>query len=205
VHRHDGVVGQLHARVQLGDPGIVPLGDLALVDPRQHRTAQLDMVAVQPRQVVVHHLRRDRQRDVQHFGMLLHLRIAEIGVRGPDLRDPRDRFRNTGARAGALGGDLQFGVVLGVGRHPEIEERIEQAGACLEDIGLLGLHRPGDQPAQCHGGRQHGALRRCGDDPAVSLSRCHVVLLGIAPASILTVGPHGSGARTHPRSRTAHS
>lgn len=157
VDGQDGVLGQRNAGVQSGNGRIIPRGDLAAIDAGQNRTAEVQIAAVQPRQVVDDILRRDGERNVQHVRVLLDLRAGHIGVRSADLGDTRHRLSNTGAAAGALGRDADVRINLAVTLNPEVEERIEQAGARLEDRDAGGLgyaHHPRkSQPRrrQAHG------------------------------------------------------
>jgi hypothetical protein len=64
---------------------------------------------------------RDRQRDIQHAWIGFHLSVAQIGVRGANLRDPGNCLRDAGAAAGAFGRDLRIGIL----RCPQIEERVQ--------------------------------------------------------------------------------
>ena len=75
VQGHDRDVRQRHARVEAGDLRVVPRGDLALVDGREHLARQLQ-VGQDARDVVGHDLRRNGQRDVPQVRVGRHDRSA---------------------------------------------------------------------------------------------------------------------------------
>ncbi len=130
VQRHDRDVGQRHARIQLGDGRVVPGGDGALVDRREHLAAQFQ-VRQDTGDVVGHQLRRDGQRDVLEGRRGLHLARREIGVRGADVGRAVGGVGNAGARAGTRRLDLHLRVLGGVVTHPDVEQRVEQGAPGL--------------------------------------------------------------------------
>ena len=97
----DLVRRQVDARVELGDGRVVPRGDLALVDLREHLAAQLEVGPVEPGDVVVDHLSRDGQGDVLEARVLGDLGAGQVGVGGTDVDNAVGGVRNAGAGASA--------------------------------------------------------------------------------------------------------
>ena len=59
--------------------------------------------------------------------MLLHLRIADVGVRCSNLHNALNSLRNPGAAARGLRRNLHIWMSFSINRNPKVEERIQQA------------------------------------------------------------------------------
>ena len=131
VHRRDGLVGQLEARIQVRDGGVVPLLDLAEVDVGEQRAGQLELAGLDAGNVHHGNHAADDRRELDEavLGELLrlerHVARAEVDGLGLDLLD-------TGAGADRLVVDLGAGRLV-VGFRPLGVERRGKRRACADD------------------------------------------------------------------------
>src|SRR6202044_1199087 len=122
-------------------------------------------------QVVVDGLRRDRERDAQHVRVMLNQHVGHIRVGRADLHQVLDRLRDASTRAGRGRGDLHVGVRGGESRDPEVEQRVQQAGAGL-DQSVRGMRGGGG--GNGGGERQSGNTRAQGGRAAKHGRKFHV-------------------------------
>src|SRR6185312_2055376 len=132
------MVGQIDAGVHLRNRSVVPHPDGARIDAGQHGATEPDVALVQAGQVVVDHLARNGQWNIQHVWVHLHDAVRKISVGGADLRDARKRLRYAGAAARRLGGNAHLGVSVVVGGRPCVEQGVQQAGSRFENVNFFG-------------------------------------------------------------------
>ncbi len=138
--RHDRMMRQRDARIERRDLRRIPVTNCTGVDSGEHRSVQLEMRRVQPRQVVVDGLRGNRQRNVDDLRMLPHLGIGHIGIGRADLHLACQHLLDAGLRAGSAHANVNARMRLGIGIYPGRKERIQQgrAGFCQREILRIG-------------------------------------------------------------------
>ena len=154
VHDDDRLVGELHARVVIGNLRVVPFGDLAEVDVGHVFRGELQPLGDAGKVVGDDHCPHDG-RDVDEFagGRLQFLigqelvACSEIDRLGRDLLD-------AAAAADGLVVELDRRVDLGVLAEPLGVERVREGGSGAVDEGF-GRGLAGGNDSRCHGQNQH--------------------------------------------------
>jgi hypothetical protein len=172
----------------LDDHRIVPVLHLARIDRRQDGTAELQVLVVEAGHIVVDHLRRHGERNVQDAWARLHLRIAHVSVRRADLHRSGNSLGNAGAAACALRRDLHVGMSLLVIGGPLIEERQQQGRTRLQKLNLIRMRGAAEKRSgRSERSRQRDAAR-CVSKPAFC---CHVFTLSASPGADRTQVSNG--------------
>src|SRR5262249_4591000 len=166
VNHDDRLTRQRHAGVERGDLRVVPLGDLAQEDVREHLARELELRRI--RQIVGRDDRAEHGRDVQELGRRrLELFIAHRAVGGAEVDRARGHLLDAAAAADRLVVEADLGIHLGVLIEPLRVDRVweRRAGAVDQRLGRRRLRERAR-----HEKRQRGEPRSLHHSPPQSVS-----------------------------------
>jgi hypothetical protein len=149
VHHHQVEVGQLHARVELGQLGVVPVDDPPHEDVDQRVAVEMQLDITDRGEIVGHDHGAEHRGHMEHVGVHRRdLALVHRPIAGPEVDRTLGELADTAAGADRLIVDLHAGLPV-VGVEPLGVDRIGEgrpgAGEALGRRRSAGTGREADQ------------------------------------------------------------